>query len=168
MGAVEPLALEVLDADRAARIVEQYLRRERVQPVLQAIGSVCRDLSYPFARPDTLVILRGQRRIPQADGIVRHHPPVVRVQRAVKTGTPVGIADGDVRMSQCRPRRFDNSRPHVPVLGDRVNWSCLRLEPTRPTMTARISSQLARELLVVPVLAPFDALEVVAHPLGAP
>src|SRR6476646_9803871 len=101
-----------------------------------------------------------ERRIPQPDRIVRDDAPVVRIEGAVEPGAAIRIADGNLGMAECRFRRLEDHLPHVAIREDRIDRGHLRLEPPGPAMTAGIRATLARELLVVPVLAPSDSLEV--------
>ena len=82
--AVEPLALQILHADRAAVLVEQHPGRQRVEHDSQAIGMAARDVEHAFARARAPVAVGGQRQIADAGGVALHQPPVVRIEQALK------------------------------------------------------------------------------------
>ena len=56
MRLVQAFTVEILDADRAAGVVEEHLSGERIEPVLQLPGMGLRHFQHPFARSDPLMI----------------------------------------------------------------------------------------------------------------
>ena len=84
MGAVEPLALQVLDADRAVALVEQDSGRQRVELDAQPVGIPLGHLEQPLARAGAAVVARGERRVAHAVGIGLDDVAVVGVAGAAQ------------------------------------------------------------------------------------
>jgi hypothetical protein len=125
-------------------------------------------VDYALTRAHTPVILRRQRRVSQSDGVVLDYAPVVRVELALEARVPIGLGDGHGGVAQGRAGRFQKRGPQILVAKRGVGDSGLGLQPARPPVTARVVADLALGYFQDAVLTPLDALEVFAHPFGAP
>ncbi len=160
--------LRVLDADCPVCVVEQHAGCKRVQLHLEAIRVPLAHVEHALARAHATVLLRRQRRVSQSDRVVRDDAPIVRIELALETRVPIRVGDGHLGIAQGRAGRLHDRRSKILVSKCGVGYRGLGLQPSRPPVAARVVAHMAGGPLDVAVLAAFDALEVVAHVLGAP
>src|SRR5262249_62242197 len=83
MGAVEPLALQVLDPDGPVVSVEEDAGGQRVELEGQAIRVAPRRLEHTLAGPEALMVPGREGHVADPLGAVPHHPPVVGIGLAL-------------------------------------------------------------------------------------
>ena len=82
MRAVQPLSREVLDPNGPVLVVEEDTRGQRVQVNLEAVGVAPRRLKDAFARSHPCVTACRERHVSDADRVVLHEAPVIRIEPA--------------------------------------------------------------------------------------
>ena len=168
MGAVQGFAALIFDADRPVRRVEQDAGGERMQLDLQPVGPASRHVEHAFARANALMVPGGQRGITQTDGRVGYDAPVVGVEFAVQSRPSIVVGQCELRALEHRPSRFDDRRAEIVVEDGGAGHRFLGMKPALPSMPAGILSEMALQLLVRPVRALLDALEIGPHVFCAP
>ena len=137
--AVEPFALQVLDANRALRVVEQDAGREGIELESSAIRVSRLDVEEPFASADAAMVVGRQRRVADADRALGHAAPVVGILLAVEprrrsangppTDSSASFAD---LMIVVRRLRSVNAAFGIGLFGR---------QPARPAMAARVAGR---------------------------
>ena len=138
VGPVQPLAFQILDADRASGFVEQHARRQRVHLDFQAIGEAPLHVEDALAGAHPGMTSSRQGRIADADGAFFVLVLIIRIaQRKVHSNArhPFSqfVASGDARFDERGPQIAVEQRPRRPGVDvshvsrpRRIDRSCQR------------------------------------------
>ena len=160
---IQPLALQVFDADRAFALVEQHARGERVELDRQPIRMPFAHVEQPLARTEPPVVLRRQRRIARADLVLRDDVPVVRIAETLEARQRrhADFLEGVAERARDHP-------PDLVVANRFVRRRLFRRQPAGIAVAARVEAEPAPEPLERTMAAILDPFEVRAHVVGAP
>ena len=163
MGPVQPFALEIGDANRFVRRVEQDARHQDVGADLQPVGMTRLHVQQPLACADADAVLGRHRREPDADRVVRRDAPVVGVGFAVAERADRGSATRALlcAVSTMVDRR---SRSRSAARGT----SAFGVQPAVEAVTARVLSEPRLHPVARAIRTVLQLLEVRPHVFRPP
>src|SRR5271169_383038 len=164
--AIEAFSRKVLHSNRATIPVEKNARHQRIQHNFETVGILRRHLQHALPRAITGVLVGGQRQIAQADGILPHSSPVIRIEVALKH--PPDAVSFFSNILDRNKSRIGDHLEQLAVAHGQHRDRLLRVQPSAEAMTGRVDSQPRKPAIRKPVATILQSLKILSHVAGVP